>query len=219
LQQREVREELRDFRRRRNEVPEFICDQRARDEGADDRKEHRRKVGSDELQVALPDQRERRFGLEFANGCQRLCGKVAADDEKSLNGDARVLVQPGKQGGQGLACRIGDRAVKSQMVENDQLRGDRLDGIDEGKSRVCSHLTDGPASTAPGCSARRRERGVVIPRKRAATPRGARRSACPPGCCEMRPIRRCSPRQWNNHWLRLAPCLGRIWQQRDPPAK
>ncbi|MPN56953.1 hypothetical protein SDC9_204646 [bioreactor metagenome] len=65
---------------------------------------------------------------------QRLGGQEAANDEEGLNGDPRMLGEPGEQAGRKRSGVIGHRPVEGEMMQNDQLRGDGLDRVDEMKA-------------------------------------------------------------------------------------
>ena len=56
-----------------------------------------KKEGDNEFEITLPQKKDDWFLNQLAIGCERLCREKSFDDEKRLNGDARVLRQPGKQ--------------------------------------------------------------------------------------------------------------------------
>ena len=55
----------------------------------------------------------------------------AAHHEKNLNGHAGVFEQPVDEPGRRLLHGLRERTIRREMVQDDELRGNRLQGIDQ----------------------------------------------------------------------------------------
>jgi hypothetical protein len=67
------------------------------------------------------------------NGSDSAYGEEAADDEKGLHRHARVLTQPTDQGRRQRVGVVGHGSVEGQVMQDDQLTGQGLQRVDEGK--------------------------------------------------------------------------------------
>ncbi|MNN20540.1 hypothetical protein D3C81_1338250 [compost metagenome] len=132
MQQREVRQELRQVRRCRDR---FMDHPLPRQRGAGNAQQQRRGEGHHQLQVAAPQHRQRMFA-DFQPAVRREAARreEAADHQEHLDRDAGVVVQPVHQSRGEAVCRVGHRAVESEVVQHDQLGADRLERVDAGQS-------------------------------------------------------------------------------------
>ena len=110
---------------------------------ADDGDGDRREIGNDEAHIALPDQRQRGPGERLAIGRQSARRQKAADHQKDLDRHPRIVVQPVDRRRRHLPRRHRQRPIGRQMVENDKLRGDGLEGVDQRHAvGELTHLVD-----------------------------------------------------------------------------
>ena len=129
-----MREHLPGGRRIGNRL---VIVQATRDRRAQNAEQYRRQVRDDQLEIAFFEQRQRRDAGQLTGRGQRFGGQEAADHQKDLDRDARVLTEPGKERWRQPAGDVGHRAVERQMVQYDELRSDRLEGVDKSQSRWC----------------------------------------------------------------------------------
>jgi hypothetical protein len=67
-------------------------------------------------------------------------GEEAAEHEKHLDRVTRILAQPGDQVRRQCVRVVGHRPVEGEMMQDDQLRGERLERVDERQSRGHSEV-------------------------------------------------------------------------------
>ena len=140
VQQHEVGEQLAEAWRLGDGV---VRHQLAGDGGADEGECKRGKVGRDQLEKTLAEQLSERAGNERPVAGQALRGQEAADDEEGLHRDAGVLRQPGEEFGRQRRGVVGHRAVEGQVMQDDDLGDDRLEGVDEGVAGFGAHVEAG----------------------------------------------------------------------------
>jgi hypothetical protein len=93
-------------------------------------------VGCDQFQIRFCSSTQRlRSTATLPVGSKTSRGEEATNHQKSLHRHARILAQPGDQVGRQQVGMVGHRPVKGQVMQNDQLKGQRLQRVDEGQSR------------------------------------------------------------------------------------
>lgn len=132
MQQQGMGEQLGQRRRRwqGRVVYQCACDGRTGD--AD---QHRCETGQSEAAEAFPDRTGRRLHARQQIRCQCTRGEIAAEHEKHLYRHSRVVIKPVDQSGQMAARHLGHRAVGDQVMQHDELRGDRLQRVEKRDAR------------------------------------------------------------------------------------
>ena len=117
--------------RQRRESRHFEMRQGADDHrGADDGGRQRKPIWHGQAQKALFDRLQRLIQTHHAIGRQFAGQQKACRDKEYLHRETAVLIHPVDQIRHQGARDIGHRAVKGQMMRNDEQTGDRLQPID-----------------------------------------------------------------------------------------